>query len=90
VLVAAGAIAEPWTAGFSATVVERVRAVRVPHVVVAWRDLLAERLDPSVLPALETWIADTDTDELRPLHRQVRQLHQALSMRKTITEELTP
>jgi hypothetical protein len=88
VLVAAGAIAEPWTAGFSATVVDRARAVRVPHVMVAWRDLLAERLDPSVLPAVEAWIAATDTDGLRPLHRQVRQLHQALSMRRTITEEL--
>jgi hypothetical protein len=90
VLVAAGGIAEPWTPAFSAAVVARARRVEVPHVVVAWRNLLAERLHPSTVAVVEAWIAELVGDDARPLRRQVRQLHQALTMRRAITEELCP
>jgi hypothetical protein len=42
-----------------------------------------------VIDDVEAWIGELTGEESRPLRRQVRQLHQAMTMRHEITEELS-
>jgi hypothetical protein len=86
VVAAAAHLPEPWSPDLSATVVGRFRRVESPRVVAVQRDLLATRLHPSVTTAVEAWLAGLPEDDLAR-RRPVGQLHQALTMRRTIDEE---
>lgn len=73
----------PWPVALSGRVVARL--VKAPRVAVATAlPTLSARLDPSVLPAVESWI-DRVGDE--PLRREIRNLAHALSLRQTINQE---
>lgn len=74
----------PWDAAFSALVVERVQAVPAATVS-SLLGLLAWRLDPIVLPAVEDWIEKVRDERSR---RDPRALAHALSIRATIAQEL--
>jgi hypothetical protein len=86
VVAAAAHLPEPWSAGFSATVVARFRRVEQARTVAVQRDLLATRLHPSATAAVEAWLGGLPEDDLAR-RRPVGQLHQSLTMRRTIDEE---
>jgi hypothetical protein len=90
VVAAAAQLPAPWSGTFSATVVARFAMVDNVYVIATHRDLLAARLHPAVISEVEEWAAALTGDERRPARRQVRQLHQALTMRRAISEELQP
>lgn len=77
------AVPGPWDAALSELAVERSRSVPaavLPRIAA----VLADRLDPAVLPRVEAWIEEVADERPR---RDVRALAHALSIRATIAQE---
>ncbi|MFC4858639.1 DUF5691 domain-containing protein [Actinophytocola glycyrrhizae] len=76
----------PWPAGFSTTLVDRMRAQRAENVLQLAASALAEHLHPSALAAVEAWLLTLDA-ERKPARRVLRGLAHALTIRATIDQE---
>ena len=82
------ACAGPWPDEFSSSVVRHCRTMagRVAALVRPALPALARRLSPAVLPAVEEWIAGDDDESA--FRRDLRGVAHALTIRRTIDEEL--
>jgi hypothetical protein len=78
-----GAVAGPWPESLSRVAIERYRQADPLSIQVA-SGLLAARLDPIVAPVVDQWATNLSDYRAR---REVRSLHHALTLRKTIAEE---
>lgn len=81
------ACAPPWPEAFSRQVVAHCRATtdRAPSAVRLTLGVLARRLHPGALPAVESW---ADAGSGGPLGYDLRTVTHALTLRRTIDEEL--
>ena len=82
------ACAGPWPDEFSSRVVRHCRTMagRVPALVRPVLPVLARRLSPAVLQAVEEWISEDDDESA--FRRDLRTVAHALTIRRTIDEEL--
>jgi hypothetical protein len=81
------AVPSPWTAELSRSVIDRMRA-HEPNAfwLAAIVEVAATRLDVSVTPLVESWLGQLGDDDAR--RRDLRRLLHALTLRRTIAEEL--
>lgn len=80
---------DPWPAGFSAAITERLRSAAgtARRLVNVTLPTLGAHLHPATLPVVEAWIAEVP-DEQAP-RRALRDLAHALTIRHTITQEFS-
>ncbi|MDQ0381053.1 DUF5691 domain-containing protein [Amycolatopsis thermophila] len=76
----------PWPPGFSAGIVERLRAGKADAVLRLAARALAEHLHPAALPALEAWLLAPAKDQ-KATARTLRGIAHALTIRSTILQE---
>lgn len=76
----------PWSEMFSVYLVNRLRDANAEHILALAGPTLAAELDPSALPDTEAWVTYTGT-ERRSARRTLLGLVNALSIRRTITQE---
>jgi hypothetical protein len=69
---------------FSVFLINRLRAGKAEHILALAGPTLAAELDPGVLPDVADWL---ENDERRSARRTLRGLVNALTIRRTITQE---
>ncbi len=74
----------PWSAMFSVFLINRLREGKAEHILALAGPTLAAELDPSVLPDVADWL---ENDDRRSARRTLRGLVNALTIRRTITQE---
>jgi hypothetical protein len=78
----------PWPADFSILVIQLLQTATTDGVLTLAFQSLAEHLDPAALPGVEDWLTRTPTDK-RARRRTLRDLANALTIRRTIQQEFT-